>query len=72
MAASEVHTGSMLTSEQVAERLRDLDAVLGSQRLAGLEPSAIIVEQLARVARGELTTDAVIADIYARIARGEL
>ena len=72
MAAPEVQTSSTLTPEQVAERLRDLDAVLGSQCLAGLEQSAAIVAQLARVARGELTTDAVIADIHARIARGEL
>ncbi len=56
----------------VAASLADLQDVLASQCLEGLEPSPTVIAQLERVIRGELTTAAVIADIQARIARGAL
>lgn len=55
----------------VAAGLADLQDVLASQHLEGLEPSPIVIAQLERVIRGELTIEAVIADLHARIARGE-
>jgi len=56
----------------IAAGLADLQDVLASQRLEGLEPSPTVIAQLECVIHGELTIEAVIADIHARIARGQL
>lgn len=65
-------TAAAPDADALARRLTELADAVGSQRLAGLEPSAATVALLRRVARGELAIEHVLADTRARIAAGDI
>jgi urease gamma subunit len=60
------------TKEEIEQGYRDVESVVGSFRIEGIEPDARTVADLMAVARGEMTTDEVRAGVFARIKSGEL
>lgn len=61
-----------MSQKQITERTRAVRNAVAHQRLEGLEPDALAVEDLNRFARGECDINAVLTNFKARIARGEV
>jgi hypothetical protein len=57
----------MLSEQQLAERLETVQDALGSQRLEGLEPDAMVIQDAERWARGEITIDTAVSNYKARL-----
>lgn len=53
-------------------RRQAVSNAIASQRLEGLEPEGMAVEDLQRFARGECEIGDVLSNFKARIARGEV
>ena len=62
----------MLTEHEIAQRRRDAENALGSQRLEGLEPDPYVIAQMERYIVGELEIEDIVADVIARVKRGEV
>jgi len=60
-----------LDAGELSRRADALAFALANTRLAGLEPDAQTMADLARVARGEIDISDVLESVRARIAAGE-
>ena len=55
-----------LTEQEIQRNLRAVAHAIAQQEIEGLKVPEFTVEDLGRVARGEIDTDEVIRDIYRR------
>ncbi|RYE06023.1 MAG: antitoxin [Rickettsiaceae bacterium] len=60
----------LYTEDELKIRYQIVANVIASQRLSGIELDASTIEDLRRVARGELSTDEMRANILAKIKDG--
>ncbi|MDQ1758212.1 antitoxin VbhA family protein [Achromobacter pestifer] len=61
----------MIDCKEQRERERAIHIAVANQRLEGLEPDAITIAELGRVAKGELTVEEVLRNLRRRIDAGE-
>ena len=65
--------GDAMPSEQdIRRNLRAVDNAIAQQRLEGLEPSGVLIADLQRAARGELSLRHVIENIKQRFRHAEI
>jgi Antitoxin VbhA len=56
----------MPSEQEINHNLRVVENAIAQQRLEGLEPSSILVADLERVARGEISVQEVIKNLNQR------
>ncbi len=57
----------MLSEQEQIERQKTVQNALASQRIEGLEPDAIVIEDAEKWVRGEITIDTAVANYKARV-----
>lgn len=57
----------MLSEQEQIERQQTVRNALASQRIEGLEPDAIVIEDAEKWVRGEITIDTAVANYKARV-----
>ncbi len=57
----------MLSEHEQIERQQTVQNALASQRIEGLEPDAIVIEDAEKWVRGEITIDTAVANYKARV-----
>jgi Antitoxin VbhA len=57
----------MLSEQEQIQRQETVQNALASQRIEGLEPDAIVIEDAQKWSRGEITIDTAVANYKARV-----
>jgi hypothetical protein len=57
----------MLSEQEQIERQQTVQNALASQRIEGMEPDAIVIEDAEKWVRGEITIDTAVANYKARV-----
>jgi hypothetical protein len=62
----------MLTEQEIQRNLRNVGHAVAQQELEGLKVPQFTLDDLLRVARGEMDTDEVIRNIYLRFSNDQV
>lgn len=57
----------MLSEQEQTERRQTVQNALASQRIEGLEPDAIVIQDAEKWVRGEISIDTAVANYKARV-----